>query len=94
MKVAFGILAALFISLCNAQVALPPSRLGEYLLGSGKSPVQIELFVDLFCSDAQAEYQMWKTLAAQGEVDGSKVGVKFQIIVEPFHPWSFTAAGS
>ena len=33
---------------------------------------------------------MWKSMKT--ELSGKDVGVKFSVIVEPFHPWSFTAA--
>ena len=40
---------------------------------------------------AMLEYDMWKKAIAEAKVD-PRVSLQFQLIVEPFHPFSFTAA--
>ena len=51
------------------------------------------MFVDLFCGDARQEYFMWKGLKADAsKLAPADVGLQFHVLVEPFHPWSFTAA--
>lgn len=75
-------------------IALPYRPTGQYLIGNAHSTIQIEAFVDLFCGDARAEYFMWKGLKTDPTWNQSisEVGLRFHVLVEPFHPWSFTAA--
>mmetsp|Transcript_10902 Transcript_10902/g.20733 ORF Transcript_10902/g.20733 Transcript_10902/m.20733 type:complete len:235 (+) Transcript_10902:27-731(+) len=87
-----GAFIFLFLLKINAQITLPYRRSGVYLIGDHNSTIQIELFVDLFCDDAQNQYGVWKSLKSEGKISSADVGVKFNVIVEPFHPWSFTAA--
>ena len=82
--------ALLTINAMRAQIALPYRMQGQYLIGDEKSTIQVESFVDPFCGDARSEYFMWKGLKAK--LNPGDVGVSFKIIVEPFHPWSFTAS--
>ena len=35
---------------------------------------------------------MWKQLRQDGKINAKQLGLKFKVIVEPFHPWSFTAS--
>ncbi|KAK3288731.1 hypothetical protein CYMTET_3804 [Cymbomonas tetramitiformis] len=87
--IALTFAAAIFTG-SDAQIALPYRQSGQYLIGDSKSTIQIEVFVDLFCGDARLDWLMWKGL--KGKLAGENVGLQFHVIVEPFHPWSFTAA--
>ena len=83
-------------ALASAQVALPYRPAGVYLIGGPSSTVQIEAFVDPFCGDAKQEYFMWQDVKdaalAKAKLTEKDVGVVFKLIVEPFHPWSWTAS--
>ncbi len=85
--------ALLFLCLlpADAQVSLPYRRQAVYLLGSQDSRVQVELFVDPLCADAAEEYAMWNG-PLRPRFAAADLGVSFKHIVEPFHPWSFTAS--
>ena len=83
-------------TIASAQVALPFRPAGVYLIGGPSSTVQIEAFVDPFCGDAKQEYFMWTDVKAsalaKARLTEKDVGVVFKLIVEPFHPWSWTAS--
>eukprot|EP00966_Prymnesium_polylepis_P077929 1806538-Prymnesium_polylepis.1 len=65
---------------------------GQYLIGNSRSTIQVEAFVDLFCDDAAAEFAMWKKLKVSGALSPADVALQVHVLVEPFHPWSFTAS--